>query len=258
MIEQSSNWVLAPVLESNGLATASQLKAERAFRGGEYGKAARFAGLATSLDESNGMILLFKLQAHFANGEFQEAYEALAKAGSLLPADQLGWVVQNFKLFYGKNDFVSQMKSLSGHLKSDPNGRRCVAASRFPVRSSGVWRCSEKGLDSCEGARRGPGIGGENAVSLCPGRHRQITALSRFSLSRYSRHETGGHGQCQTTRRLFVAEVGFELFDFVHTALMPSTFEVLTEPCRDHLSDGRFLERVARYAKDIRIIVLSA
>jgi len=111
---------LAPIIETNQLAAASHLKAERAFRAGDYGQAARFSGLSKSLDESNGKLLLFASQAHFANGEYREAVDALTKANSLLPTEEMGWVVENFKLFYGQNDFVSQIKQLSTHLQQSP------------------------------------------------------------------------------------------------------------------------------------------
>ena len=111
---------LAAVIETNQLAKASQLKAERAFRSGQYGKAARFASLAVSLDESNGKLRLFVSQSHFANGEYREAAETLAAAISLLPSDDLGFVIENFKLFYGQDDFVAQTRALSEHLQQSP------------------------------------------------------------------------------------------------------------------------------------------
>ena len=112
---------LAAIIETSELAKASQLKAERAFRGGNYGQAARFAALAVSLDEPNGKLKLFATQAHFANGEYREAFESLQSASSLLTPDELGFVVDNFKLFYGQNDFVSQTRALSTHLQQSPN-----------------------------------------------------------------------------------------------------------------------------------------
>ena len=33
----------------------------------------------------------------------------------------MGWVIENFKLFYGQNDFVAQMKALSAHIKQSPS-----------------------------------------------------------------------------------------------------------------------------------------
>lgn len=111
---------LAAIIETNELARDSQLRAERAFRGGQYGKAARFASLAVSLDESNGKLVLFASQSHFANGEYREAAESLALAISLLPSDDLGFVIENFKLFYGQDDFVAQTRALSEHLQQSP------------------------------------------------------------------------------------------------------------------------------------------
>lgn len=114
---------LAAIIETNDLASASQLKAEQAFRSGDYGKAARFADLATSLDESNGKLMLFASQAHFANQEYSEAVDALKSAAAILEtkSEDLSFVIANFKLFYGQNDFVSQIKQLSNRLKQFPD-----------------------------------------------------------------------------------------------------------------------------------------
>lgn len=111
---------LAAIIETNQLAADSQLRAERAFRSGDYGKAARFASLAVSLDESNGKLVLFASQSHFANGEYREAAETLAVAIAILPADDLGFVIENFRLFYGQNDFVAQTRALSEYLQQSP------------------------------------------------------------------------------------------------------------------------------------------
>lgn len=111
---------VAPVIEASDLAAETQLKAERAFRSGDYGQAARFAGLATSLDESDGKLKLFAAQAHFANAEFAEATSMVAAAAQQLEPVELGWVVENFKLFYGQNDFVTQTRSLSSYLNQNP------------------------------------------------------------------------------------------------------------------------------------------
>lgn len=112
---------LAAIIETNQLAAASHLKAERAFRAGDYGQAARFSGLSKSLDESNGKLMLFASQAHFANGEYRESVAVLTDANSLLQPEEMGWVIENFKLFYGQNDFVAQMKALSAHIKQSPS-----------------------------------------------------------------------------------------------------------------------------------------
>ena len=112
---------LAAIIETNELAEASQLKGERAFRSGNYGQAARFVDLATSLDEANGKLQLFATQAHFANGEYSEAFDSLQAASALLSPDDLAYVVDNFKLFYGQNDFVSQTRALSTYLQQSPS-----------------------------------------------------------------------------------------------------------------------------------------
>lgn len=138
---------LAAIIETNKLATSSHLKAERAFRSGDYGQAARFAGLARSLDDSNGKLLLFSSQAHFANGEYREAVDALAKASSMLKPDELGYVVQNFKLFYGQNDFVPQMKQLSAHLKQTPNDSNANLLRGFQYGALGFPIAAKKDLE---------------------------------------------------------------------------------------------------------------
>ena len=120
------------------------LKAERAFRGGNYGQAARFAGLATSLDESNGNLKLFATQAHFANGEYREAFESLQTAASLVSPDDLGFVVDNFKLFYGQNDFVSQTRALSTHLQQSPSDADAWALRGFQYGALGFPEAASK------------------------------------------------------------------------------------------------------------------
>ena len=141
---------LAPIIETNQLAAASHLKSERAFRSGDYGQAARFSGLARSLDESNGKLLLFASQAHFANGEYREAAAALTKANSILPPEEMGWVVENFKLFYGQNDFVSQIKQLSSHLKQSPSDARAWLLRGYQYGALGYPAAAKKDLERAE------------------------------------------------------------------------------------------------------------
>ena len=138
---------LAPIIETNQLAASSHLKAERAFRSGEYGKAARFSGLTKSLDESNGKLMLFASQAHFANGEYRDAVKALTKANSILPPEEMGWVVENFKLFYGQNDFVSQIKGLSAHLKQAPDDADGFLLRGYQYGSLGYPAAASKDLN---------------------------------------------------------------------------------------------------------------
>ena len=138
---------LAAIVETNKLATSSHLNTERAFRCGEYGQAARFSGLARSLDESNGKLMLFSSQAHFANGEYREAVDALTKASTLLKPDELGYVVQNFKLFYGQNDFVPQMKQLSAHLKKSPKDANASLLRGFQYGALGFPIAAKKDLE---------------------------------------------------------------------------------------------------------------
>jgi len=131
---------LAAIIETNQLAAASHLKAERAFRSGDYGQAARFY-------DSNGKLFLFVSQAHFANGEYREAAAALTKANSILPPDEMGWVVENFKLFYGQNDFVSQIKQLSAHLKQSPSDARAWLLRGYQYGALGYPDAAKKDLD---------------------------------------------------------------------------------------------------------------
>jgi tetratricopeptide (TPR) repeat protein/Ni/Co efflux regulator RcnB len=137
---------LAAIIETNDLASSSHLKAERAFRSGDYGQAARFVGLSRSLDESNGKLTLFAAQAHFANGEYREAAAALKKAHSILEPNQLGYVVQNYKLFYGQNDFVTQMQQLSNHLNSSPEDARAWLLRGFQYGALGYPEAARKDL----------------------------------------------------------------------------------------------------------------
>ncbi len=161
---------LAPIIETNKLAASSQLKAERAFRSGDYGQAARFAGLAKSLDDTNGKLMLFVSQAHFANAEFPEAVSALEKASSMLASQDMGWLVENFKLFYGQNDFVGQIQQLSNRLEQFPSDAKAWLLRGYQYGALGYPEAAKRDL--------------EKAKSLGADSDLADTLLSRFAGAR--------------------------------------------------------------------------
>jgi hypothetical protein len=138
---------LAPIIDGGQAAGTSQHRAEKAFREGRYGQAAQFADLAVSLNEENGMLKLFASQAHFSNGNYSDAASALESAGQSIDPQQWSYIVDNFRLFYGKNDFVSQTRALSDHLARNPNDVNALMVRGFQFGALGYPEAANKDFD---------------------------------------------------------------------------------------------------------------
>ncbi|MEM9942766.1 MAG: tetratricopeptide repeat protein [Planctomycetota bacterium] len=104
-------------------------QAESAFFGGRYEEALRTGKSAKIVESDNGRIYLFLMQAAFAVGKYDEAAQYLTRSTSILPSDQWGYVVRNFRQFYGQNDFVNQTRALDRFLQLNPD-----SAAGFAVR----------------------------------------------------------------------------------------------------------------------------
>ena len=94
--------------------------AEQSFYIGNYRDAIQSAEQATRVESDNGRIHLFLSQANFAVGNFEKSASHLNRGTLLLPSDQWGFVVGNFKQFYGRNDYVEQTRVLSRHISANP------------------------------------------------------------------------------------------------------------------------------------------
>ncbi len=93
-----------------------QAAAEQAFREGRYEEASRLVDQALDLDSTTGYLYLFGSQTKFAIGQYELAVDQLEAATQLLPPEQWGYVVQNFRNFYGQNDYVTQTNALSDRI----------------------------------------------------------------------------------------------------------------------------------------------
>jgi tetratricopeptide (TPR) repeat protein len=67
---------------------------------------------ASAADPANGKLQLYVAQCHFAVGEFEQSAATLSKAFQLLPPEQWGLVIENFRQFYKRNDYVKQFEQL--------------------------------------------------------------------------------------------------------------------------------------------------
>ncbi len=111
----------SPIIAAAGVAADYQLQAEEAFRAQDYENAVRFNNHAIVEDGGNGKLHLFASQALFAVGDYRAAAGALQRAASILQPSEWGYVVENYKLFYQGNDYVTQMESLVAYVKANPD-----------------------------------------------------------------------------------------------------------------------------------------
>lgn len=90
-----------------------------AFAQGDYRNAARHALHSMLEDPENGKLKLYVSQCQLANGDFEAAAAHLLDGLNQLPEAQWGLVVQNFRLFYKQNDYVSQFEQLVKYSQQD-------------------------------------------------------------------------------------------------------------------------------------------
>ncbi|MFK7769495.1 MAG: tetratricopeptide repeat protein [Mariniblastus sp.] len=109
-----------PQIATTATGRSIQRRAEAAFKIGDYRTAESLASQALVIERDNGKVFLFASQAAFATANFSMAVEYLDKATAMLPSDQWTSVVQNYKTFYGRNDYVGQTNRLTQHLASSP------------------------------------------------------------------------------------------------------------------------------------------
>lgn len=94
-------------------------KGEADFRAGNY-KGAVYAWRHAVVDDpKNGVLMMMLGQGLFATGQFDEAAGATQQAMQLLPEDQWGVVVKNFRELYGKTrDYTTQLRALEKDVKT--------------------------------------------------------------------------------------------------------------------------------------------
>ena len=97
-------------------------KGENDFKAGDY-KSAVYAWRHALLDDpQNGVLMMMLAQGLFATGSFDEAAGAVQQAMQLVPEDQWGVVVSNYKELYGKiGDYTTQLRALEKAVKESPD-----------------------------------------------------------------------------------------------------------------------------------------
>ena len=91
---------------------------EQDFKAGRYDAALRNWQHALVDNPQNGGLVMLMSQALFATGKFDEAAGAVQQAMSMLPEDQWGSVVSNYRELYGNpSDYKAQLKTLEAARK---------------------------------------------------------------------------------------------------------------------------------------------
>jgi Tfp pilus assembly protein PilF len=95
---------------------------EMEFKARDYKAAVKSWRHALVDDPQNGVIVLMLGQALFADGQFDEAAGTVQQGLSLLPDDQLGVVVSNYKELYSSvQDYTNQLRALEKAAKAEPD-----------------------------------------------------------------------------------------------------------------------------------------
>jgi hypothetical protein len=97
-------------------------KGESDFKARDY-KAAVYAWKHAVVDEpTNGVLTMMLAQAFFATGQYNEAAGAVQQAMQLLPKEEWGVVIKNYKELYSNiQDFTDQLRALEKAVKEKPN-----------------------------------------------------------------------------------------------------------------------------------------
>jgi hypothetical protein len=109
-------------------------KGENDFKARDY-KSAAYAWKHAALDDpGNGVLVMMLAQAFFATGQFDEAAGAVQQGMQLLPREEWGVVVKNYKeLYTNVQDFTDQLRALEKAVKEKPKdpGLRFLAGFEY-------------------------------------------------------------------------------------------------------------------------------
>jgi len=143
-----SDSTASPIIAAAGAAAEYQLQAEQAFRAHNYEEAVRLSNHAIVEDMGNGRLHLFAVQALFAVGDYRGAAGALQQGLSLLQPSDWGYVVENYKLFYEGNDYLTQMESLVAYNKQNPSAAYAHLVRGYQYVFLGYKEAAEKQLST--------------------------------------------------------------------------------------------------------------
>jgi tetratricopeptide (TPR) repeat protein len=117
----------APVINPNPGKDADNAKVfaekgETDFKARDY-KSAVYSWKHAALDDpTNGVLVMMLAQAFFATGQYNEAAGAVQDAMRILPKEDWGVVVKNYKELYSNiQDFTDQLRALEKAVKEKPN-----------------------------------------------------------------------------------------------------------------------------------------
>jgi tetratricopeptide (TPR) repeat protein len=109
-------------------------KGETDFKSRDYKSAVYSWKHALIDDPSNGVLTMMLAQGFFATGEYSLAAGATQQAMQLLPKEEWGVVVKNYKELYGNvQDFTDQLRALEKAIKDKPTdpGMRFLAGFQY-------------------------------------------------------------------------------------------------------------------------------
>jgi tetratricopeptide (TPR) repeat protein len=95
------------------------LLGEQDFRSGRYNDALRDWQHALLDDPQNGGLMMLLGQALFALGRFEEAAGATQLAMQMLPQNEWGTVVTNFRELYRNSDYQAHVRALEAAIKAE-------------------------------------------------------------------------------------------------------------------------------------------
>lgn len=96
-------------------------RAESAFRIHHYEEAIDWAKRAAKETPRDGRLFLLLSQIHLAVSEYGDAAGAARLGMSLLPKEDWGYVVKNFRSYYHDADYVAQIRRLERFIAENPN-----------------------------------------------------------------------------------------------------------------------------------------
>lgn len=116
-----------PTSDATAAGLSDERAAEAAFRSHHYDDAIASARRAAKERPRDGRLFLLLSQAHLAVGEYRDAAGAARLGMSLLPQEDWGYVVMNFRNYYHDADYVAQVRRLRQFIAENPDH----ADSRF-------------------------------------------------------------------------------------------------------------------------------
>jgi tetratricopeptide (TPR) repeat protein len=117
----------SPPIDATATGLSYKSRAESAFRTHHYEEAVDWAKRAAKEMPRNGRAFLLLSQIHLAVGEYRDAAGAARLGMSLLPIEDWGYVVKNFRSYYHDADYVAQVRRLERFIAENPEH----ADSRF-------------------------------------------------------------------------------------------------------------------------------